>query len=69
VGLPELGNLAHLVATWTTSGAGADDPLSGCVRIVHGVTSVVMAAEEAWEESGREVTWQCSGTGAGCGTG
>ncbi|KAM6055686.1 RELT-like protein 2 isoform 3-T3 [Theristicus caerulescens] len=54
-GLLEPGNLACLAATWTTSGAGTDDPPSGHVHIVRGVTSVIRAAEEVQEESGREI--------------
>ncbi|XP_068273284.1 RELT-like protein 2 isoform X2 [Nyctibius grandis] len=54
-GLPELGKLSRLAATWTSSGAGAADPPSGRVRIVRGVTSARMAAEEAREESRREI--------------
>lgn len=46
-----------------------DDPLSRSIHIACGVTSVVMAAEEAWEENGQEVKWQYTGTRAGHGMG
>ncbi|KAK2524855.1 Rell2 [Columba guinea] len=55
MGLPQLGNLACLAATWTPSEAGAASPPGGHGCIVREVTSLITAAEEAQEESGREI--------------
>lgn len=68
MGLPRLGNLACLAATWTPSEARVASPPGGHGCIVREVTSLVTAAEEAQEESGREVMWQYAGTRAGHGT-
>ncbi|XP_027560868.1 RELT-like protein 2 isoform X1 [Neopelma chrysocephalum] len=55
VGFQDLGNPTCLAATWTVSGAEVAHPLNGCIPIVCGVTLAPMAAEEVWEESGREI--------------